>query len=226
MIATHGAYNRTRYPLHMRRTSRATFAIPSDVPNSPLQKLPRPFFSRPAVELARDLIGKILVHRIRRREYRARIVETEAYVGAHDLACHASKGRTKRTEIMFGTAGNAYVYFIYGMHDMFNIVAADVGDAQAVLVRAAEPLDGWVADLSGPGKLARGMKISLKDKGMDLTGDKLFLLGGKGDPPRIIATRRVGVDYAGEWRDAPLRFIDADSKAVSRPRFGISELPA
>jgi DNA-3-methyladenine glycosylase len=191
-----------------------------------IQKLPLPFFSRPAVELARDLIGKILVHRVHRREYRARLVETEAYVGTHDLACHASKGRTKRTEIMFGAAGHAYVYFIYGMYDMFNIVAAGVGDAQAVLVRAAEPLDGWTVDLSGPGKLARGMKISRKDNGVDLTGDKLFLQDNQGDSPRIIATRRVGVDYAGEWRDTPLRFIDADSKSVSRPRFGILELPA
>src|SRR4030081_773672 len=124
---------------------------------SPLRKLDQSFFRRPAAELARDLIGKVLVRRFRGKEYRARIVETEAYVGAHDLACHASKGRTARTEVMFGQAGRAYVYLIYGMYTMLNIVAGETGEAAAVLVRAAEPLDGWQADLSGPGKLARAM---------------------------------------------------------------------
>src|SRR5438477_4414403 len=119
------------------------------------KKLPHSFFSRPAVDVARDLIGKILVRRIDTKEFRARIVETEAYVGEHDLACHAAKGRTARTEIMFGRAGHAYVYFIYGMYDMLNIVTGAAGVAQAVLIRAAEPLDDWDADLSGPGKLTR-----------------------------------------------------------------------
>src|SRR5882672_4209658 len=99
------------------------------------RKLRRKFYQRPAIELAPALIGKILERRFRGKELRSRIVETEAYVGAHDLACHASKGRTARTEIMFGRAGRAYVYFIYGMYDMLNIVAADVNDAQAVLIR-------------------------------------------------------------------------------------------
>src|SRR5258706_7626447 len=119
-----------------------------------IRKLPHAFYNRPAIDVARDLIGKILVRRVRGKEFRARIVETEAYIGTHDLACHASKGRTARTEVMFGPAGHAYVYFIYGMYDMLNIVASNVDDAQAVLVRAAEPLDDWKAGLSGPGKLA------------------------------------------------------------------------
>lgn len=188
---------------------------PSVAPSPELQKLPRSFFSRPAADLARDLIGKILVHRLRGRERRARIVETEAYVGAHDLACHAAKGRTRRTEIMFGPAGHAYVYFIYGMYEMFNIVAADIDDAQAVLIRAAEPLDGWAADLSGPGKLARAMKITRAQNGIDLTGDKLFLLKSVEPTPQLMATPRIGVDYAGEWMHALLRFVDRDSAAVS-----------
>ena len=173
----------------------------------------------PALVMAEKLIGKVLVRRVRGKEYRARIVETEAYVGAHDLACHAAKGRTGRTEVMFGPAGRAYVYLIYGLHDMLNIVAGNVGDAQAVLIRAAEPLDGWGADLSGPGKLAKALKISRKDNGVDLTGDSLYVLDDPTDRPRVIATRRVGVDYAGEWKDRPFRFLDADSGAVSKPAF-------
>src|SRR5579872_7083627 len=126
----------------------------------PHRKLRHAFFNRPAIELARDLIGTVLVRRVRGSQFRARIVETEAYVGSHDLACHASKGRTKRTEVMFGRAGHAYVYLIYGMYDMFNIVAGQIDDPQAVLIRAAEPLDAWSADLSGPGKLTRGLQIT------------------------------------------------------------------
>src|SRR3954452_8780082 len=129
-------------------------------------KLSRAFYERDALHLAPDLLGKILVHRIRGKELRTKIVETEAYVGEHDLACHASKGRTKRTEIMCGRAGHAYVYFIYGMYDMLNIVCAKEGDAQAVLIRAAEAVD-FKADLSGPGKLCRGMHITVAMNGMD-----------------------------------------------------------
>jgi len=178
----------------------------------------REFYARPAIELAPALIGTILVHRIRGREYRARLVETEAYVGQHDLACHASKGRTKRTAVMFGPPGFAYVYLIYGMYDMFNIVAAAEGDAQAVLVRAAEPLDGWKADLSGPGKLCRALRIGRAENGLDLTGEKLFLRPPGGEKSRIVRTPRVGVDYSGDWKHELLRFYDADSNAVSKPR--------
>src|SRR6266446_3523555 len=186
---------------------------------TPVKKLDHAFFQRPAIELAPDLLGKILVHRIRGREYRARIVETEAYVGEHDLACHASKGRTQRTEVMFGPGGHAYVYFIYGMYEMLNVVAGGAGDAQAVLIRAAEPLDNWEADLSGPGKLTRALRIKRSDNGRDLTGDKLFILNDPEYQPRMESSKRVGVDYAGEWKDELLRFFDANSKAVSRPRF-------
>ena len=184
-----------------------------------LKKLPRAFYAREAEELAHDLIGTILVHRVNGKELRGRIVETEAYVGAHDLAYHAAKGRTARTEVMFGHAGHAYVYLCYGIHDMLNIVSGEHGVAQAVLVRAAEPLDGWEANLSGPGNLAKGFEITRRDNAADLTGDRLFLLERQGgDQPRVMRTRRVGVDYAKEWKDAPLRFIDADSPFISRPK--------
>jgi DNA-3-methyladenine glycosylase len=160
-----------------------------------------------------------LVRRIDRREYRARIVETEAYVGAHDLACHAARGRTPRTDIMFGPPGFAYVYFVYGMHDMLNVVCSTDGDAQAVLIRAAEPVSGFPSDvnLSGPGRLTRGMEISTRrDNGVDLTGDSLFILDDRLAAPTIQRTRRIGVDYARDWKDAPLRFLDAQSPCVSR----------
>jgi DNA-3-methyladenine glycosylase len=146
---------------------------------------------------------------------RARIVETEAYVGPHDLACHAARGRTARTEVMFGPGGHAYVYFIYGVYDMFNVVAGVAGDAQAVLIRAAEPI-GWTADLSGPGKLTRALHITRAQNGIDLTGEKLCFHRNRADRPRIALSKRIGVDYAGEWKHALLRVVDADSPAVSR----------
>jgi DNA-3-methyladenine glycosylase len=190
--------------------------LPTDMPRRFSRKLDRSFFEQPALELAPRLIGTTLVRRFRGKELRARIIETEAYVGAHDLACHASKGRTARTEIMFGRAGHAYVYLIYGMYDMFNIVAGDVDDPQAVLIRGAVPLDGWQADLSGPGKLARALRISRAQNGIDLTGETLFLIGGPAERPELITTKRIGIDYAKEWKDAMLRFVDAGSLHLSK----------
>lgn len=181
-------------------------------------KLDHAFYSRPAIEVARDLVGAILVRPFRGRAYRARIVETEAYVGAHDLASHASKGRTARTDVMFGPPGRAYVYLIYGMHEMLNVVTSAEGDPQAVLIRAGEALDSWEADLSGPGKLARAMKITRALNGADLTGDALFFTPDSGARPRLVAGKRVGIDYAGDWKHELLRFMDADSRAVSKPR--------
>src|SRR5438105_2486042 len=151
--------------------------------NSPLG---RSFYDRDAIHLAPELIGKILVRRIGRKVRRARIVETEAYIGEHDLACHASKGRTNRTDVMFGAPGRAYVYFIYGMHHMLNIVAAGEGNAQAVLIRAAEPLDDWEINLTGPGRLARGFELSRAHNGVDLMSGNFFLTDADASakPPR------------------------------------------
>jgi DNA-3-methyladenine glycosylase len=189
--------------------------LPAD---AALQKLGQPFFRQQAIKLAQSLIGTVLVRRFRGKEYRARIVEAEAYVGPHDLASHSSKGQTRRTEVMFGPAGRAYVYLIYGMYEMFNIVAGKTGSGQAVLIRAAEPLDGWAADLSGPGKLTRAFRITRSLNGLDLTGDRLFLVRDRSYRPLIKRTRRVGVDYAKEWKEALLRFFDAKSAAVSSRR--------
>jgi DNA-3-methyladenine glycosylase len=187
-------------------------------PNSARDKLAHDFFQQSALDLAQALIGKILVRRFRGKEYRAHIVETEAYLGPHDLACHSSKGRTRRTEVMFGPAGRAYVYFIYGMYEMLNIVAGQTGSGQAVLIRGAVPMDGWKADLSGPGKLARAFRVKLSENGMDLTGEKLFLIDDPAYLPRIVRTVRIGVDYAREWKDELLRFVDEQSVPPQRRR--------
>jgi DNA-3-methyladenine glycosylase len=145
-------------------------------------------------------------------------VETEAYLGPHDLASHASKGRTRRTEVLFGPPGHAYVYLIYGMYPMLNIVAGTAGEAQAVLIRSAEPLDGWNADLSGPGRLTRAFQITCSENGLDLTGAQLYFLDDPGYQPRLVSAKRVGIDYAGEWKDARLRFLDANRAACTRRR--------
>jgi DNA-3-methyladenine glycosylase len=178
--------------------------------SSRFPKLRRSFFRRPAVELARDLIGTILVRRVRGKVLRARIVETEAYIGPHDLASHASKGRTGRTEILFGPPGHAYVYLIYGMYDMLNIVASHEEDPQCVLIRGALPLDGWNVDLSGPGKLTRGLRITRAQNGLDLIGNSLYLLDDPAYEPQLLTTKRIGIDYAKEWKEALLRFVDAN----------------
>jgi DNA-3-methyladenine glycosylase len=175
------------------------------------QKLEVSFFRRPAVDVARDLLGTIFTRSFRRRLYRARIVETEAYIGTHDLACHASKGRTARTEVMFGPPGRAYVYFIYGMYQMLNVVTGEEGDAQAVLLRGAIPLDGWDVNLTGPGRLARAFGITRQHYGLDLTGDRFYFVRDPDYTPNIVTTPRIGVAYAGEWQHEPLRFFDASA---------------
>ncbi len=159
-----------------------------------------------------------MVRRIRGRVRRARIIETEAYLGPRDLASHASKGRTRRTEVMFGPAGRAYVYFIYGMHQMLNVICGPEGEAQAVLLRAAEPLDAWDADLSGPAKLARAFAITSADNGMDLVRGAITFLADPDHRVRITRRRRVGIDYAGHWKKRLLRFIDARSPIAKQLR--------
>jgi len=179
-------------------------------------KLPTEFYEISARELAPALLGKILVRKVNGVLRRARIIETEAYCGVKDLASHSSKGRTPRTEVMFGPAGRAYVYFIYGMHEMFNIVGGKIGDAQAVLIRAAEPLEHWNADLTGPGKLAKAFCITRKDNGSDLSGDDLFIIDDPGYLPKIRRTKRIGVDYSKHWKERLLRFIDVNSEVGKR----------
>lgn len=185
----------------------------------PSDKLPRRFYDRPALAVARDLLGKVLVMDVPGDRRSARIVEVEAYVGEYDLACHAAKGRTARTEVLFGPPGHAYVYLIYGMHHCFNVVTSREGRAAAVLVRGVEPLEGFPPKVrtDGPGRLCDALGITLRNNRADLLGDQLFLL----DAPRVPATRvargpRIGVDYAGEWAGKPYRLWIRDHPHVSR----------
>jgi len=187
------------------------------VPRLP-RGLPRTFYARGADEVAPDLLGKTLARVVDGTLRRARIVECEAYVGPHDLAAHSSKGRTPRNASMWGPPGHAYVYFIYGLFWMLNVVCSRRGDPQAVLLRAAEPLDGWAANLSGPALLAKAFGVTKPDDGTDLVRGPLRIADGPA-PERIRTARRVGVDYAGVWAHEELRFYDDASAHVSkRPR--------
>jgi DNA-3-methyladenine glycosylase len=180
----------------------------------------RAWFARDALVLARALVGCFVVHEDPRggRPRIARIVETEAYRGPKDLASHARAGLTKRTKTLYGEEGHAYVYFIYGMHDCFNVTCFRAGTGHAVLVRAGEPTSGFDegARLDGPGRFARAMGISRGENGHDLTTAPLYVCERVGRP-RIDVTARVGVAYAGVWADKRWRFLDARSPCVSRP---------
>jgi DNA-3-methyladenine glycosylase len=187
--------------------------ISRPMPRLRVRKLTRSFFQRPADEVARALIGKILVRQSRGRLFRARLSETEAYLGPDDLASHASKGQTRRTEVLFGPPGRAYVYLIYGLHEMLNVVTGAAGQGQGVLIRGAVPLDDWKADLSGPGRLTRAMRISRLQNGLDLTGTQIYFLDNTGYQPIVQTTKRIGIDYALHWKDAPLRFLDTNQRA-------------
>jgi len=191
-------------------------------------KLPRSFYEQPTIDVAKQLLGKYLVRKHADGDLVGRIVETEAYVGPQDLACHAAKGRTKRTEVMFGPAGHAYVYFIYGMYNMLNLVTQKKDFPAAVLIRAVEPLQGvelmqrrrqsdTLRSLaSGPGKLCEAFDIDRSLNGADLCGSMLFIEDRNEPMPKLRATPRIGVNYAGSWKDKPFRFVVHGSEFVSK----------
>ena len=168
--------------------------------------LPRRYFNRSTVAVARSLIGKYLVRVIDGRMLAGKIIEVEAYVGSEDKACHASKGRTQRTDVMFGPAGIAYVYLIYGMYHCLNVVTEREECPSAVLIRAIE-LDGKLID--GPGRLCRAMQIDRSLNRADLTmGESLWFedRGASVKRGNVGAHPRIGVDYAGEWAKKLWRF--------------------
>ncbi len=186
-------------------------------------RLPKTWYARDALDGARRLLGCFLVHEVSGGgpPRVSRIVETEAYRGARDLACHARAGLTRRTRSLFGEEGHAYVFLVYGMHDCFNVTWAGEGRGHAVLVRAGEPTSGFEVTpggvrLDGPGRFARAMGITRALDGHDLTASPLFLCDRR-KRPHIESSARVGVAYAGEWADRPWRFFDARSAHVSRP---------
>ena len=176
--------------------------------------MPLSFHARDAKTVARGLLGMDLVHVLRGRARVGRIVETEAYLGPHDLAAHSSKGRTARTEVMFGPPGHAYLFLVYGMHLCVNVV---VGHGAAVLIRALEPREGLEGErLDGPGRLTRALGLRLWLNALPLDRAPLFIAQGVAVPSRQIeASPRIGVDYAGVWADKPLRFVDRRSTFIS-----------
>ncbi len=203
------------------------------------KKLEREFYNRDSLVVAKELLGKVLVHEVDRQKISAKIVETEAYMGIIDKAAHSYGGRrTQRVEVMYGGPGYSYVYFIYGMYYCFNIVTQEAGIPQAVLIRGVEPVDG--IDLiaknrfrkpydqltkaqkknltNGPGKLCSGLAIDKGFNGEDLCGSKIYVeeaKGGESDKISIVSAKRVGIDYAEEAKDYLWRFYIEGNSHVS-----------
>lgn len=180
------------------------------------------FYSRPTVQVARDLLGKVVVH----RKTAGRIVEVEAYLGLDDLAAHASHGLTKRTRVLFGPPGRAYVYLIYGIHECLNFVAEADGVGGCVLIRALEPLSGLELMrrrrpaarearqlCSGPGKLTAALGITRALNGANVTRGREFLVRSGPPPVEIVTATRIGITKCADW---PLRFYEKGSRFVSR----------
>lgn len=193
------------------------------------------FFKRDTVEVAKNLLGKKIIRNISGNFFCAKIVETEAYLGLEDRACHSYGGNiTKRNEILYKEGGTIYVYMIYGMYNLLNIVTKNENDPEAVLIRAVEPIENIDAmavnrfgkiykDLSsyqkknltnGPGKLTMAMGIDRDLNGKILSQDYLYIEEGE-DVRNIIETKRIGIDYAGEDANLPLRFYIKDNPYVS-----------
>ncbi len=182
-----------------------------------MQPLPREFYDRDTTQVARDLLGKLLVRRVGDIKRIGKIVEVEAYLGPHDLAAHTSKGITPRTKVMYGPPGFAYVYLIYGMHHCMNVVTEPDGTGAAVLLRALEPMDNLSDNTKGPGRLCKAMGIDRSHYGHDLISDDFYIA----DAPtpetiQIVQRPRIGVDYAGEWAEKLLRFYIEGNPYISR----------
>lgn len=204
-------------------------------------KLTREFYSRDTLIVARELLGKHLVHKVEGIERIGEIVEVEAYKGIEDKAAHSYGGkRTKRTEVMFGEGGHAYVYLIYGMYNCLNVITSKPGNPEGVLIRALKPIKG-IAQISqdrfkksdseltkgqyrnllnGPGKLSMGMAINKEHYGIDLCGDVLYLTdpGPPADQAEqeIVRSPRINIDYAEEAIHYPWRFYFKDNPYLSK----------
>ena len=191
-------------------------------------KLARDFYEQPTVQVAQQLLGKYLVRVHPDGVTAGMILETEAYVGLEDKACHASRGLTRRNAVMFGPAGFAYVYVIYGMHHCLNAVTEPEAYPAAVLIRALQPCEGLELmrarrqkqDVhllaNGPGNLCQAFGIERGLNGIDLCGDVLFVEDRGSSPADVVATTRVGIEYAGPWKDMPWRFYISGHLGVSK----------
>ena len=198
-----------------------------------MTQLRREFFERDTLDVARDLLGQVLVHEVDGRRVAARVVEVEAYQGVDDLASHGSRGRTARNEVMFGPVGVSYVYLIYGMYWLLNVVAKPPGAdyPAAILLRAAEPLEGldvmaarrdgrpleqWT---SGPGRLTMALGVGKAHHGLDMTAPGSPLRFEAGEPvpdERVASGPRVGINVPEPWQSKPWRFWVKGSPFVSR----------
>jgi DNA-3-methyladenine glycosylase len=187
-------------------------------------KLSRGFYARSVLVVARECVGKLLVHRTPEGEAAGRIVEAEAYRGPLDLAAHSARGLTKRTRVMFGPPGYAYVYLIYGLSWAMNIIVATEGEPHGVLIRALEPVRGLELMVrrrggkspgareltNGPGKLTQALGITSEDYGRDLCGERLFLeepQRGTMAAAKVGRSVRINVDYAGAWAAKRWRYV-------------------
>lgn len=205
-----------------------------------MKKLDQHFYNRADVlKIAKELLGKVIVTNFQGLLTSARIVETEAYAGEGDRASHAWGGRrTNRTEVMYGLGGTAYVYLCYGIHQMFNVVTNQQGVPHAILVRAAAPLEGIEIMLQrtgkkkldhtltkGPGNVGKALGFFTRHTGLSLLGDELFIAddGFRVKNADILATPRIGVDYAGDDAALPYRFIIQDNPYVSGRKIGYTK---
>ncbi|MEO8638776.1 MAG: DNA-3-methyladenine glycosylase [Chloroflexota bacterium] len=187
----------------------------------------RAWFDRSAADVAPELLGAFLIHETPAGQIAGRIVEVEAYLGQEDLAAHSSRGQTARNGVMFGQPGHLYVYLVYGMHHCVNVVCGPDSKPEAVLLRAAELTQGEglartrrgdvpAARLAaGPGNLAAAFDIDRRLNGADLLAGPVRLQRGP-RPEEIDRTARIGVDYAGDWTDRPLRYLIRDDPHRSR----------
>lgn len=183
-----------------------------------MQKLSREFYQRDTITVAKELLGKYLVHVVNEREYIGKIVEVEAYLGEHDLAAHSSKGVTGRTKVMFGSAGYAYVYLIYGMYYCVNVVTEQEGHGSAVLLRAIEPIQNIIVRTQGPGLLCKALHIDKRLNAHDLLSNDFYIAALPEEKSHVIVKRpRIGVHYAKHWAKRLLRFYLKGNTFISKP---------
>ena len=171
------------------------------------KKLPLNFFSKSTLKVARNLVGKLIVRKRGKNIKIIRILETEAYIGEKDLACHASGGKTKRNFPMYKQGGVFYIYFVYGMHWMLNVVTERKNFPAAVLIRAGEDINNKKADLKGPAKITKYLQITEKFNGMPINKELFFAEEKNAERFKVKKTKRVGVSYAGKCADYMWRFI-------------------